>query len=86
MQNEKYKAVIKVSVPINPGTIKELTSIKPSVSRSRKNTAIKIIISEPSVLGIPKNWWIKAPLPASIIEALEIRKKVVIKPVNFLRY
>ena len=54
LQNAKYRIVIKVIVPIKPGTIKELISIKPSVSRSRKNTAIKIIINEPSTLGIPK--------------------------------
>ena len=82
LQNKKYRIVTSVIVHINPGTMNELTSINPSVPLRRKNTAIPIIINEPIILGIPKNWWIKAPLPAKIIEALEIRKRVVIAPVN----
>ena len=83
LQKQKYKKVTNVIVHIKPGTIKEFTSIRPSVPRSRKKIAIESIMSEPNIFGIPKNWFIKAPLPASIMDALEIKNKVVINPVNF---
>ena len=70
-------------VKTSAGTIKEFISINPSVPRSKKKTAMQIIINEPITFGIPKNWFIKAPLPARIMDALEIRKKVVTSPVNF---
>ena len=41
------------------------------------------MIKVPIIFGIPKNWCIKAPLPASIIDALEIKYSVVIIPVSF---
>ena len=53
--NIKYKIKIKVIVPIKDGTIKEFTSISPSVSLSKKKMAITSIIKVPTILGRPKN-------------------------------
>ena len=55
----------------------------PSVPLSKKNKDIQSMIKVPIIFGIPKNWCIKAPLPASIIDALEIKYSVVIIPVSF---
>ena len=68
---------------VRQGTINEFTSIKPLVPLRRNITAQKSIIKEPRILGIWKNWFNKAPLPAKIMEALEIKYRVVITPVNF---
>ena len=68
-----YNMNIKVIVLSKAGTINEFTSISPSVPRRRKKEAKAIIIRVPIILGIPKNWLISAPLPAKIIEALEIK-------------
>eukprot|EP00828_Plagiopyla_frontata_P038299 TRINITY_DN5022_c0_g1_i1.p3 TRINITY_DN5022_c0_g1~~TRINITY_DN5022_c0_g1_i1.p3 ORF type:complete len:145 (-),score=20.87 TRINITY_DN5022_c0_g1_i1:15-449(-) len=47
LQNKKQSIIIKLIVITNKGTIKEFTSIKPLVPRSKKNIAIQIIINEP---------------------------------------
>lgn len=65
--------MISVIVPNSDGTINEFTSISPSVPLSKNTEARHSIINDPTIFGIPKNWLIKAPLPANIIEALEIR-------------
>jgi hypothetical protein len=81
LQKIKYKIEINDTVKIKLGTIKELISIKPFVSLSKNIEAIPNIINDPTIFGKPKNWFIKAPLPAKIIEALEIKYIVVIAPV-----
>ena len=64
---------MRVIVHSKAGTINEFTSISPSVSLSKKIHARQSMINEPIILGIPKNWLIKAPLPARMIDALEIK-------------
>ena len=65
-----YKSFFTI---IKDGTMIEFISTNPSVSLIRISEAIIAINIEPIILGIPKYWFNKAPLPASIIDALDIK-------------